>query len=296
MRAVLNFQVGQGGGVCEGRGWRFRALKALWFVGCWLPLCARAETSILVDLDKNPNLTGIFESGLRPLNVPGLENWQCEVRPAQEVAFKAGGVVTPAYLAAWEFSFNAAGRIVRITGYSEEAWTVGEAYLMMAPMEEVLGGNPRKMLEFLEGYPRTSVNGDMWGNRFRGADGLRIGYYFRHSMQTIRPFLATFYIDWNLRDFEYLPGEKRLTAPPGYESFDMNDLSNGGHHVSVAGVKGMTRRERPGWAGGGVAKLQDRGFFAGWWLVFGLIVGVGWVVRKFERRWIRGSGKVEGGN
>ncbi len=84
-------------------------MKALGCLVCWLPLCAGAEASYFVDLDKNPNLTGIFESGLRPLNVPGLENWQCEVRPAQEVAFKAGGLVTPAYLAAWEFSFNAAG-------------------------------------------------------------------------------------------------------------------------------------------------------------------------------------------
>ena len=176
MRAVLNSPAGRGGGVCEGRGWRFRAMKALWCLGCWLPLDAGAETSYLVDLDKNPNLTGIFESGLRPLNVPGLEKRQCEVRPAQEVAFKVGGLVTPAYLAAWEFSFNAAGRIISVMGYSEEAWTVGEAYLMMAPMEEVLGGDPRKMLEFLEGYPRTSINGDMWGNRFRGANGLRVGY------------------------------------------------------------------------------------------------------------------------
>ena len=61
-------------------------------------------------------------------------------------------------------------------------------------------------------------------------------------------------------------------------------LSKGGRHVSVAGVNGMTRRERPGWAGGGVAKLQDRGFIEGWWVVLALMVGVGWVVGKFERR------------
>ncbi len=161
---------------------------------------------------------------------------------------------------------------------------MGEAYLMMAPMEEVLSGNPRKMLEFLEGYPRTSTNGDMWGNRFRGADGLRVGYRFRHSMQTIWPFLATIYIDWNLRDFEYQPGDKPLTAPPGYESFDMNDLSNAGRHVSVARVNGIVRPNRLGLAGKGAPKVQDRGFLVGWFLVFGLIVGVGWVVRKFERR------------
>ena len=103
-------------------------------------------------------------------------------------------------------------------------------------------------------------------------------------MQTIRPFLATFYIDWNLRDAEYRSGDKPLTAPPGYESFDMNDSSNAGRHVSVARVNGIVRPERLGLPGTGAAKVQDRGFFVGWWLVLVLMVGVGWVVRKFERR------------
>ena len=187
----------------------------------FIPRAMSASVPFFVDLDEAANLGGIFKSGLRPAVVRGLENKLCEIRPETTIVFKGGGITTPPLTANWEFRLSGKGRLVSVRGYTQKAWSANEAYEEMAPMEEILGGDPAKMKVFLRGYPATSIDGDMWGNRHRVKGGIRIGYYFRHSMQETLPFLVTYYIDWDLPDRELASGKTALKPPPGYENADM---------------------------------------------------------------------------
>jgi hypothetical protein len=111
----------------------------------------------LVDLDAEPNLTGIFKGGLRPWRIWGLADNTCEVRPGLVASFKIAGRIIPPIKAAWEFEFNGNGKIRVVRGYTEKSWNTEEAFKAVAPLETALWGDPKAMHEWLLGYPKSSL-------------------------------------------------------------------------------------------------------------------------------------------
>lgn len=198
--------------------------------------------SAMVDLEKAPTLLSIFNGGLRPLRVWGLEHRECEVRPGVTASFKVGGIVISPLQAAWEFKFNGDDTLRVMRGYTETAWTSAEAINAMASIERALGGDVEGMKRWLEGYPASSVGGEMWGRTYRAPDGMKVSYWFRHSMQLSHPFLATILVEWNLPRARRSERTTPLQPPPGYEDFDMRPMSARG----MDPVKGSTESGSPG--------------------------------------------------
>lgn len=196
----------------------FSARAFLLFTVLTTPLKA-VEPVPFVDLDKDRSLAGLFKAGLRPWQVWGLENRDCEIRPPVVASFKVAGITLPPLNAAWEFSFN--GRtLVKVKGIAENALSVEEAYAVTAPMEQAFGGDPAAMLKWMQGYPQTSTNGEMWSRKVR-TEKMSAAWYFRHSFNDTRPFLLTILIQWYFEPVDIVRSSEPLQPPPGFEDFDM---------------------------------------------------------------------------
>ena len=217
-----------------GRFWRWLPLLV---VLSWSPLHAAVP---LVDLDKGRSLADLFRAGLRALRVWGLEDQECDIRPAVEASFRVNGLTIPAVKAEWEFSFNGKN-LVKIKGISVSPWTAAEAYEAVNELETNMGGDAARMKAWLTGYPGTSANGEMWGRSVSKND-LKVAYYFRHSLQDVRPFLFTILIEWDFTQAEIVKTREPIQPPPGYEDFDMRPMSARG----MDPVKGSTESGSPG--------------------------------------------------
>jgi hypothetical protein len=194
---------------------------------CLQGLCAlcifaaplRAQDTPFVDFDKDRTVAALFNGGLRPWRVWGLERDMLEIRPGVDASFKVGGITLPTINAVWEFNFNGK-MITSVKGLTQTPWSSGEAYAALAPFEKALSGDPEAMRRFLHGYPQTSVDGEMWARRHR-AGKLSVSYYLRHSFNDARPFLATIYFAWDYPPVEIVHNKEPIQPPPGFEDFDM---------------------------------------------------------------------------
>jgi len=198
---------------------------------CVLTLECYADEAVIVDLNDPDTYRAIFDSGLKPRRAfRGGMGGLLEIRPAKMVGFQIGDKRIPAIGAIWEFSIANNDQVNVIRGVVQEAWTKAEAFEKTRELEAALGGDVAALKQWIDSYPSPSETGDLWGRRWRSADGTRsVKYYFRHTMQDARPL--TISISTEL----YWPGRKRgfretpLKPPAGYEHVDISfDETYGG--------------------------------------------------------------------
>lgn len=194
-------------------------------------LISHADEVVIVDLNKPDTYRAIFDAGLRPRRAfSGGMGDLLEIRPAKTIGFQIGEKHFPSVRAIWEFSIANNDQINVIRGVVDEAWTKVEAYEKTRELESALGGDVTRLKQWIDSYPSPSESGDLWGRRWRSADGTRsVKYYFRHSMQDARPLTISISIEL------HWPGRKRgfretpLKPPAGYEHVDISfDETYGG--------------------------------------------------------------------
>lgn len=194
-------------------------------------LCSHADEVATIDLNKPDTYRAIFDSGLRPRRAfSGGMGDVLEIRPAKKIGFQIGEKHFPSVQAIWEFSIANNEQVNVIRGVVDEAWTKAEAFENTRELEAALGGDVSALKQWIDSYPSPSETGDLWGRRWRSADGNRsVKYYFRHTMQDARPLTISISIELRW------PGRKRgfretpIKPPAGYEHVDISfDETYGG--------------------------------------------------------------------
>jgi len=199
---------------------------------CWVLTSGRpAVEAVLVNLNAPDTYGAIFDAGLRPRKVfresiDGL----LEIRPPQQIGFRISEKQIPAIKAIWSFDIANNDQINVIRGVVEDAWTKAEAFERTQELEAALGGDVTALKQWINSYPSPSETGDLWGGRWRSADGTRsVKYYFRHTMQDARPLTISVSIElrWPGRKWGFR--ETPLKPPAGYENVDISfDETYGG--------------------------------------------------------------------
>lgn len=194
-------------------------------------LISHADEAVIVDLNKPDTYRAIFDSGIRPRKafreeIDGL----LEIRPAKKIGFQIGEKHIPAVKAIWSFDIANNEQVNVIRGVVDEAWTKAEAFEKTRELEAALGGDVARLKQWIDSYPSPSETGDLWGRRWRSADGIRsVKYYFRHTMQDSRPLTISVSIEihWPGRKWGFR--ETPLKPPAGYEHVDISfDETYGG--------------------------------------------------------------------
>lgn len=206
-------------------------LRLLLVLYCVITSFSHAVDAVLVDLNKPDTYRALFDAGLHPRkgfreSIDGL----LEIRPSKQVGFRIGEKQIPVIKAIWSFDIANNDQINVIRGIVEDAWTKTEAFEKTRELESALGGDVAALKQWIDSYPSPSESGDLWGRRWRSADGTRsVKYYFRHSMQDARPLTISISIEL------HWPGRKRgfretpLKPPAGYEHVDISfDETYGG--------------------------------------------------------------------
>jgi hypothetical protein len=206
-------------------------LRILLIFCCVVISGSHAVELVIVDLNKPDTYRAVFDAGLRPRRAfSGGMGDLLEIRPAKKIGFQIGEKNFPPVQAIWEFSIANNDQINVIRGVVDEAWTKAEAFEKTRELEAALGGDVARLKQWIDSYPSPSENGDLWGRRWRSADGTRsVKYYFRHSMQDARPLTISISIEL------HWPGRKRgfretpIKPPAGYEHVDISfDETYGG--------------------------------------------------------------------
>lgn len=196
-----------------------------------IALTSHADVAMIVDLNKPDTYRAIFDAGLRPRRAfSGGMGDLLEIRPAKRIGFQIGEKHLPSVRAIWEFSIANNEQVNVIRGVVDEAWTKAEAFEKTRELESALGGDIAALKQWIDSYPSPSETGDLWGRRWRSADGTRsVKYYFRHTMQDARPLTISISIEL------HWPGRKRgfretpIKPPAGYEHVDISfDETYGG--------------------------------------------------------------------
>jgi len=190
-----------------------------------------AADDVIVDLNNSKSLLAVFESGLHPRRAyrTGGHGY-LEIRPAQSVGFEIATVRVPPVKAVWRLLVASNDQLISMDGVVEESWTKAEAFEKTRELESALGGDVTRLKQWIDSYPSPSESGDLWGRRWRSADGTRsVKYYFRHTMQDARPLTISISIEL------HWPGRKRgfretpIKPPAGYEHVDISfDETYGG--------------------------------------------------------------------
>ena len=95
---------------------------------------------------------------------------------------------------------------------------------MASGYEDALGGDPARLRIWIDDYPNSSVDGETYGRHKWVEEGVKAGYYLRHSMNRWRPLSMTAVIEWRRPSHETFFGDSVLVPPPGFEHLDMSVL------------------------------------------------------------------------
>lgn len=196
-----------------------------------LSLSCHLHAEVIVDLNKTDTWLAIFDSGLHPRRAfrNGGEGF-FEIRPAKAIGFHIRDKRIPAIAAIWSFDIAKNDQVNVIRGVVEEAWTKSEAFEKTRELEAALGGDVAALKQWIDSYPSPSPTGDLWGRRWRSADGTRsVKYYFRHTMQDALPLTITVSIELRWPGGPLGFRTTRMNPPAGYENVDMSfDETYGG--------------------------------------------------------------------
>ncbi|QIF05570.1 hypothetical protein [Roseimicrobium sp. ORNL1] len=209
--------------------WATRRLIAfLCLAFAWVGYAAEPA---VVDLNKPDTLLALFESGAHPRRAfrNGGDGFLV-IRPAQSLGFRVESLFIPPTKAPWRFMVGRNDQLLSIQGSVEEAWTKAEAFEKTKGLESAMGGDLEALKKWIDFYPSPSPSGDLWGRKWRSADGTRsVSYYFRHTMQGGRPLTISVVVElhWPGREIGFR--ETPVEPPAGYEHVDMSfDETYGG--------------------------------------------------------------------
>ncbi len=195
---------------------------------CQIAACSVwAQGFYVVNLQGDAGLHRLYDAGLEPHQVPGLENCLCEVR-AQMLGFRLDTVELPALRANWDFIVTRERRLVTVRGYTP-ALSRNEAFRSSVRLERLLEGSVETLRHWMESAQQIPQEPYRRAHQF--GNHVHVAYQLIPTAEEWKPFLLHLSITRDLPSEALTLGDAPLMPTRGYEHFG-NHPSSGAHRTS----------------------------------------------------------------
>jgi len=180
-----------------------------------------------ISLSRDSTLKEVFDSGLRPLNVSGLERMTCSVANKHISIVLPNDIHFEILSRITNFNVNGNNELTRVELLGAKSLTPDEGYEAMLRFSNLLRKPEAPLKGFIdrvrlnpvasdEGYWIASPSGEM----------PRLSVGLDTTFDREKPMSLNVIIQWNRSRADSPLRREQITPPPGYESFSMSPLPN----------------------------------------------------------------------
>lgn len=181
-----------------------------------------------LDLSGQGSLREVFEAGLHPRNVPGLERRKCEIGRESITFVLPNGVRIPVDAKTTSFTVNRDDLLVELQAQTDYL-TEDEAREMMLPILRALGEDA----DALESHLAAAANDDLLAHQGFGmmgyqTDAIRCSFGIGGGVSKLgKPFRFIFTTQWNRPNSRIDHREKAIEPPVGFKHLSMDPIPHG---------------------------------------------------------------------
>jgi hypothetical protein len=186
--------------------------------------CRAQDTEHTIDLRGQGTLKNVFEAGLEPRKVRGLERSLCEVEDTSLRFLLDGGhtfYIDAKRLDILVYDNDSLGYLQAYTDYL----TIDEAYKLADKLGQELGRPATGLKAFIEKL-RSNPLAMAGGYGFCTNNQPRVNVFFLRGVSAERPLRLAIKVEWIRPPLERRPRTQEIKPPIGYEHLSMEPLSH----------------------------------------------------------------------
>jgi hypothetical protein len=154
----------------------------------------------VVDFSNDDTLKPVFDSGLRPRNLRGIERITCSIESVNDVAFRIWGKTVPIRARSIKFDVDGNDQLVSVIAYGKDKFTVDEAFDVMRKFQQMIGVPEAPLRAFIEQVKRSRYYmGDGYGIATELKKPPVLGISLQPSFDKSTPLSLMVAIDWKRR-------------------------------------------------------------------------------------------------